>query len=94
MTNRLVVDGAALPAPGQNDALIRTIACGRAWFEELASGRGSSFSEIAARVRVTDRYVSRIVDLAFRAPMAASMPAVRDVGHRSFNSPRIRKAQM
>jgi hypothetical protein len=34
----------------------------------LASGRASSFGEIAARVGVTDRYVTRIVDLAFLAP--------------------------
>ena len=51
-----------------NEPLIRAIACGRAWFEELASGRAASFGEIATRVGVTDRYVSRIVDLAFLAP--------------------------
>lgn len=50
------------------EPLIRAIACGRAWFEELMSGRAPSFGEIATRVGVTDRYVSRIVDLAFLAP--------------------------
>ncbi|MEO9228693.1 MAG: hypothetical protein ABI216_07075 [Devosia sp.] len=34
----------------------------------MASGRASSFREIAERVGVTDRYVGRIVDLAFLAP--------------------------
>ena len=53
-----------------DEPLVRAIACGRAWFEELASGRASSFGEIATRVEVTDRYVSRIVDLAFLAPDA------------------------
>lgn len=53
---------------GHDDALIRAVACGRAWFEELASGRAKSFREIADRVGVTDRYVSRVVDLAFLSP--------------------------
>lgn len=39
-----------------------------AWFEELASGRAASCGEIATRLGVIDRYVSRIVDLAFLAP--------------------------
>jgi site-specific DNA recombinase len=52
----------------RDDALVRAIACGRAWFEELASGKAASFREIAERVGVSDRYVSRIVDLAFLAP--------------------------
>lgn len=57
-------------APGgiSDEQIIHAIACGRAWFEELASGRASSFGEIATRVGVTDRYVSRIVDLASLAP--------------------------
>ena len=67
MANRIVVEGAN-GEPTPNEPLIRAIACGRAWFEELASGRASSFGEIAARIGVTDRYVSRIVDLAFLAP--------------------------
>lgn len=67
MANRIVVEGASADA-APNEPLIRAIACGRAWFEELASGRASSFGEIAARVGVTDRYVGRIVDLAFLAP--------------------------
>lgn len=49
-------------------SFVRAIACGRAWFEELSTGRASSFGEIAARVGVTDRYVSRIVDLAIMTP--------------------------
>jgi hypothetical protein len=70
MANRVVVEGAT-GGSTPNEPLIRAIACGRAWFEELASGRASSFGEIAARVGVTDRYVSRIVDLAFLAPDVA-----------------------
>lgn len=70
MANRLVVEGATSSREGvaSDEPLIRAIACGRAWFDELASGRASSFGEIAERVGVTDRYVSRMVDLAFLAP--------------------------
>ncbi len=70
MANRLVVEGANSSREGgvSDEPLIRAIACGRAWFDELASGKASSFGEIAERVGVTDRYVSRMVDLAFLAP--------------------------
>lgn len=69
VANRLVVeDEAPRTGSASDEPLIRAIACGRAWFEELASGRAASFGEIAERVGVTDRYVSRMVDLAFLAP--------------------------
>lgn len=81
-SKRLVVDHDGSPrARGENDALVRAVVCGRAWFEELASGRASSFGEIAQRVGVTDRYVSRIVDLAFLAP--GVVEAVLTGGHRA-----------
>lgn len=67
--NRLVVESNAGRSGGAADEnLIRAVACGRAWFDELASGQAKSFREIADRVGVTDRYVSRLVDLAFLAP--------------------------
>jgi DNA invertase Pin-like site-specific DNA recombinase len=66
--SRLIVDVAGGPSRSPEDGLVRAIACGRAWFEELSTGKVSSFSQIAERVGVSDRYVSRIVDLAFLAP--------------------------
>lgn len=67
--SRLVVESpSSQSARSADDALVRGIACGRAWFEELSTGKASSFTEIAQRVGVTDRYVSRMVDLAFLAP--------------------------
>jgi DNA invertase Pin-like site-specific DNA recombinase len=88
MANRLVVEGQAPLASGVSDEpLIRAIACGRAWFEELSSGRASSFGEIAKRVGVTDRYVSRIVDLAFLAPeLVEAMLAGEGLGDVSVKS--------
>ncbi len=66
--NRLVIETTAVGGPSPDDTFVRAIACGRAWFEELASGKASSFTEIAERVGVSDRYVSRVVDLSFLAP--------------------------
>jgi DNA invertase Pin-like site-specific DNA recombinase len=66
--SRLVVETTGDASRESNDSLVRAVSCGRAWLEELASGKTSSFTEIAERVGVSDRYVSRIVDLAFLAP--------------------------
>src|SRR6202022_3894171 len=67
---RLVLPAEAL----QNDrsrcdpTLIKAIARGRAWFEELAAGRARSLRELAERDGITRRYVRRLVDLAFLSP--------------------------
>ena len=49
-------------------ALIKAIARGRAWFEELASGRARSLYELAKRDRISRRYIRRLVNLAFLSP--------------------------
>ena len=67
---RLVLPAVAL----QNDrsrcdpTLIKAIARGRAWFEELAAGRARSLRELAEHDGITRRYVRRLVDLAFLSP--------------------------
>src|SRR6267143_1097248 len=67
---RLVLPGVAI----QNDrsrcdpTLIKAIARGRVWFEELAAGRARSLRELAERDGITRRYVRRLVDLAFLSP--------------------------
>jgi site-specific DNA recombinase len=48
--------------------LIKAIARGHAWFEELAAGRARSLRELAERDGITRRYVRRLVDLAFLSP--------------------------
>src|SRR5206468_5026640 len=48
--------------------LIKAIARGRAWFEELAAGRARSLRELAERDGITRRYVRRLVDLTFLSP--------------------------
>jgi hypothetical protein len=49
-------------------ALIKAIARGRAWFEELATGRVRSFQELAKRDGISRRYIRRLVGLAFLSP--------------------------
>ena len=48
--------------------LIKAIARGFAWFEELATGRTDTVTAIAKRDGFTDRYVSRLTELAFLSP--------------------------
>jgi site-specific DNA recombinase len=81
---RLVLPGVAI----QNDrsrcdpTLIKAIARGRAWFEELAAGRARSLRELAEGDGITRRYVRRLVDLAF---LRRSCKA----GNRSNSLPRV-----
>jgi hypothetical protein len=55
-------------ASGLDLVLIKAIARGRQWFEDLASGRAGSMVEIAKAEGVTESYVGRLVPLAFLAP--------------------------
>src|SRR5262249_30846294 len=48
--------------------LIKAIARGRLWFEELATGRARSLHELATREDITRRYIRRLVNLAFLSP--------------------------
>ena len=67
---KLVLPGMAQLADKSrcDPALIKAIARGRAWFEELAAGRARTLRELAARDGITRRYVRRLVDLAFLNP--------------------------
>src|SRR5204862_1645144 len=49
-------------------ALIKAIVRGRAWFEELATGRARSLHELAERDGISRRYIRRLVGLAFLSP--------------------------
>src|SRR5437870_700265 len=51
-----------------NPALIKAIARGRAWFDELATGRARSLDELAKREAISRRYIRRLVNLAFLSP--------------------------
>jgi hypothetical protein len=49
-------------------ALIKAIARGRAWFEELATGHARSLQVLAKRDGISRRYIRRLVGLAFLSP--------------------------
>jgi DNA invertase Pin-like site-specific DNA recombinase len=49
-------------------ALIKAIARGHTWFEELATGRVRSLQELAKRDGISRRYIRRLVGLAFLSP--------------------------
>jgi site-specific DNA recombinase len=48
--------------------LIKAIARGRAWFEELATGNARSLQELAKHDGISRRYIRRLVGLAFLSP--------------------------
>jgi len=52
----------------RDPALIKAIARGRAWFDELVTGRAPSLQALAERDGITRRYIRRLVGLAFLSP--------------------------
>ena len=67
---KLVLPGLAPQkhSPRCDPALIKAIARGRAWFEELVSGRARSLQELAKRDGISRRYIRRLIGLAFLSP--------------------------
>jgi len=65
---RLVIEAERTQAPKVDLVLLKAVARARRWFDDLASGRTASISAIAARERVSARYVGRLLRLAFLAP--------------------------
>jgi hypothetical protein len=65
---RLVIEGNRAHAPRADSALLKAVARARQWSEDLLMGRAQSVTEIAERQGVTDRYVRRLMRLAFLAP--------------------------
>jgi site-specific DNA recombinase len=68
---KLVLPGLSQPnQPSRCDpTLLKAIARGRAWFEELATGRARSLGQLAERDGITRRYIRRLVDLSFLSPV-------------------------
>jgi site-specific DNA recombinase len=65
---RLVIQGSRVPAALADLALIKTVARGRQWADDLLSGRMVSVAAIAEREGVLPNYVRRLTRLAFLAP--------------------------
>jgi hypothetical protein len=65
---RLVLQGSRAPAPLADLTLIKAIARGRQWADDLLSGRVESVAAIARREGILPNYVLRLTRLAFLAP--------------------------
>jgi site-specific DNA recombinase len=65
---RLVIEGNRARALRADSALLKAVARARQWSEYLLMGRAQSVTEIAEREGVADRYVRRVMRLAFLAP--------------------------
>lgn len=64
---RLVIGG-GVSTQKTDPALLKAVARGHKWFEELVSGRAAFTREIAAREGVNERFVRRLIPLAFLSP--------------------------
>jgi hypothetical protein len=67
---KLMVPGLDQPnhSARRDPALIKALARGRAWFDELATGRAPSLQALAERDGITRRYIRRLVGLALLSP--------------------------
>jgi site-specific DNA recombinase len=65
---RLVIQGNRAPAPLADLTLIKAIARGRLWADDLLTGRVDSIAAIAKREAVLPNYVRRMTRLAFLSP--------------------------
>jgi len=65
---RLVLEGHARTST-PDPALLKAVARARCWFDDLVCGRAASLAELAARAKVSTRYVRRLLRLAFLAPV-------------------------
>jgi site-specific DNA recombinase len=65
---RLVIQGNRAPASLADLTLIKAIARGRKWADDLLAGRVESVASIAERESVLPNYVRRLTRLAFLAP--------------------------
>ncbi len=66
-TRIIMAEGNDLPRK-VDPALLKAVARAKVWFEELASGRVRSLTDIARREGIAQRYVERLSRLAFAAP--------------------------
>jgi len=65
---RLVIGGSSGSPPRIDSTILKATARARRWFDDLVSGREASMVEIGQRESVGQRYVSRMIRLAFLAP--------------------------
>jgi site-specific DNA recombinase len=64
----IVVAGSSHHDVKADPVLVKAMARGFSWFQQLSSGNGDTIDSIARRELVTGRYVSRMMELAFLSP--------------------------
>ena len=69
---RLVIQGNRAPAPLADLALIKAIARGRQWADDLLAGRAESVAAIARREGVRPNYVRRLTRIQCADPLRRS----------------------
>ena len=65
---RMVIPGEAIAVPRADLPLLRALARGYRWFDDLASGRAVSTKQIAAREGLSHSFVRHVVPLGLLAP--------------------------
>ena len=65
---RLIIDGPTAASQPQDLTLVRGIARGHQWLHKLTSGQVASIAELARNEKVSARYISRLMRLAFLSP--------------------------
>jgi DNA invertase Pin-like site-specific DNA recombinase len=69
LETKLVLDGPGGEKPGEPDpALVKMIANAHQWWEDLVSGRFPTMRALAQAYNKDERYVARVIPLAFLAP--------------------------
>jgi len=71
--NRMVISSPDQEPANHNPALIKAVARAQVWFEQLATGQEESIRAIADRDGHTERYVGRMIRLAFLSPELVNM---------------------
>jgi len=66
---RLVIGGGSVSAPRIDSTILKATARARRWFDDLVSGRAASMAQLGQREGIGKRYVSRMIRLAFLAPV-------------------------
>jgi site-specific DNA recombinase len=65
---RLVLRSQSIVGASVDPVLVKAIARGHAWFEDLATGAATNIKELAAREGVSPSYVGDLLKLAFLSP--------------------------
>jgi hypothetical protein len=67
---RMIIAGASITTEASRQAILKAIARARAWYEQLTSGEASSIAKLAAKYRVTPRFIRMYMKLVQLSPLS------------------------